>query len=438
MSERKNSAKHNTLMPLFGIAHPFNSILFYSLLAIAGINYDKFVETRFFPVIMVIWFGLSVLYYIYTVGISVWDSRSMYLIIGIFSSTVIGLLQILQTHSYDYEYAKYFFLYWVLCFSPLVWGMYLGSRYKETLPLIFRWVEVINLIITVTMVISVFVPFATRKFGSRYNGAINYQSASYYSAFAFGMNLFYLINWDYPHRFKIFRNKLYLVILIFFQLLLSASAIIPGGRGGFVLLFVYAVLGVIYWFIKNRKNSIKIIAIILIGILLILMIIPVVDVFLEIPSFNTGIQRALEFIDFGEKKLNLEEGSSGRAPIYRQAVQLILERPFFGYGLFSYMYDLTTINQYPHNLFLEILLQGGLLYFGIFLWVSLAGLRKFKALVCEEPSFMIILFLVTFPLVLLMFSGTYLTEPLLWYSCAILYAAKVEKNNGKVMNHDSI
>lgn len=437
MSERINSAKHNTLMPLFAIAHPFSSILFFSLLAIAGINYGKFVETRFFPFIMVIWFGLSVFYYIYTVGITVWDSRSMYLIIGIFSITVIGLLQILQAHLYDYAYAQYFFLYWVLCFSPLVWGMHLGSRYKETLPLIIKWVEVINLIITVAMVISVFVPFATRKFGSYYGGAIIYQTASYYSAFAFGMNLFYLINWDYPHRFKIFQNKLYLVLVVFLQLLLGASAIIPGGRGGFVLLFVYAVLGVIYWLVKNRKNSIKIIAVILIGILLILMIIPVIGVFLEIPSFSTGIQRALQFIDFGEKKLNLEEGSSGRAPIYRQAVQLILERPFFGYGLFSYMYDLTTINQYPHNLFLEILLQGGLLYFGIFLWVLLAGLRKFKALVCEEPSFMIILFIATYPLVLLMFSGTYLTEPLLWYSGAILYSARVKKND-KVMDNDSI
>ena len=438
MIESKISAKHNTLMPLFAIAHPFSSMLFFSLLAIAGINYEKFVETRFFPFIMVIWFGLSVIYYIYTVGIAVWDSRSMYLIIGIFSIIVIGVLQIIQTHSYDYAYAQYFFLFWVLCFSPFVWGLHLGSEYKETLPLIIKWVEVINLIITAAMVVSVFVPFATRKFGSRYSGAIIYQTASYYAAFAFGMNLFYLINWDYPHRFKIFQNKLYLVLVVFFQLLLGASTIIPGGRGGFVLLFVYAVLGVMYWLVKNRKNSIKIIAVILIGILLILMIIPVISVFLEIPSFNTGIQRALEFIDFSGKKFNLEEGSSGRGPIYRQAVQLIMVRPFFGYGLFSYMYDLTTVNQYPHNLFLEILLQGGLLYFGIFLWVSLAGLKKFKVLVCEEPSFMIILFLVTFPLVLLMFSGTYLTEPLLWYSCAILYSARVEKKNGKVMINDSI
>lgn len=70
--------------------------------------------------------------------------------------------------------------------------------------------------------------------------------------------------------------------------------------------------------------------------------------------------------------------TSGRIDIYKQAIQVIFDNPF-GIGLFGYLkkIDGATIGYYPHNIFIEIALNWGIIIFLIFILFSLYFFYRF-------------------------------------------------------------
>lgn len=108
-------------------------------------------------------------------------------------------------------------------------------------------------------------------------------------------------------------------------------------------------------------------------------------------------------------------GTSGRDVVYGEAVAAIENGGPFGYGLFSW-----GIDYYPHNLLLELLLNGGILYAASSAILLAAFALRAVRLPHSDPSAGVILPLSLYPLSMLQFSGTYMTTGPLWFFLAFM------------------
>ena len=114
--------------------------------------------------------------------------------------------------------------------------------------------------------------------------------------------------------------------------------------------------------------------------------------------------------------------SSGRETFYNTTIDYILENPVIGHGLLSY-WCLANLKFYPHQLFLEILLEGGIVYLGIWLFIWFLLYKKYKVLKKKDSIFLNDKFLITvilYPIVMLQFSGTYSYNMLYWFGIFLL------------------
>ena len=101
-----------------------------------------------------------------------------------------------------------------------------------------------------------------------------------------------------------------------------------------------------------------------------------------------------------------------------------------GRGLFRSIQEI-----YPHNFFLEVTEQGGVLYllFWIVMLVFLA--RKIDAMIVHEHLY--ILFpLAIYPAVFLMFSGTYTITSMFWFVICYVWAKRNIEESELSYNED--
>lgn len=86
--------------------------------------------------------------------------------------------------------------------------------------------------------------------------------------------------------------------------------------------------------------------------------------------FAVGIQRLVMNFTIGNAgHTYVDPSASSRLLFYREAFSLILEAPILGHGVgtFGYIADYAGMDSYPHNMFLEILVNNGLLGLVLFL-----------------------------------------------------------------------
>ena len=122
--------------------------------------------------------------------------------------------------------------------------------------------------------------------------------------------------------------------------------------------------------------------------------------------------------------------SSGRDEIWKDAWVLISERPILGYGLFSY---LSHIN-WPHNIFLEVLLQGGFVLFLVLITILLLSLGKYSRMIRKDKSQMWLVPLIIYVFTQLLFSGSYMFETYFWFSLSYIYNYRFLRLKSSVSN----
>ena len=104
--------------------------------------------------------------------------------------------------------------------------------------------------------------------------------------------------------------------------------------------------------------------------------------------------------------------SEGRELLYSKIIDAIKENPIIGYGL---MGDRPIIGFYVHNLFLEVLCHFGVALGSIIL-LLIVGIPCRALSKCRKTdAFVFILMLMCIVFVKLMFSGSYLDEPYLFF-----------------------
>ncbi|MCI8483536.1 MAG: O-antigen ligase family protein [Lachnospiraceae bacterium] len=248
-------------------------------------------------------------------------------------------------------------------------------------------------------------------------GGATYQSASYFMAFAFGINTFLLMikkKTVYLSRLNIVTNS---VCRMFLSAALVCFVLFTGGRAGIVLIMVY--LSVLtWWTFQDERFSFTIW---ILGFLMCMGLLAfIVTVLIDHPIFYTRIHRVFEYIsgagiDFSK--------TSGRDIIYGIYQEFIKERPIAGYGILASSY----LEHYePHNFILQVLFEGGFLYLLFWTGILAALYSRWRNQEGLEKYFLIIVML--YPLIHLMFSANYVIDEVFWFS--LIWAVLIHGEKG--------
>lgn len=304
--------------------------------------------------------------------------------------------------------ATTFFMYFVAFSLPAIFAAIYTSK-SRTLFEIAKLLEIVMLFLTISIVIKVIIPYFQGQRLLTFAGAVYHQTGSYLSAFAFGLNLYFLFEGQHYERFGLFKSLFYKYFCYLLLIIQALGFILPGGRGGAVLGAVYFISIILFQITKgNLRTFAKVIIFVVFFTTVIILSWPLL---MQNDVFRTGYMRATQFLAPGGG-INWE-GTSGRDVVYLNTIHLIEQRPVLGYGLYG-MWD--VINYYPHNLFLEVLLQGGIVYLIIFSWMLLLFVRKLFRMVKTDRRYRILGILFLYPFVMLMFSGTYLNTSQFWFA----------------------
>lgn len=238
-------------------------------------------------------------------------------------------------------------------------------------------------------------------------GGGQYQAFSYFCAFSFLTFLRYFL---YQHDLKLWKYLIYIFVL----LVLCAGVILSGGRGGLIV-----VLTGLMVFIIRKKGFFKFAKYFILSVLgvFLLLYFASKSIFFFSERITESFDRLFSFIS--SDGINME-GTSNRDDFYSIAISKISESLIFGYGIFGLVDSLGEY--YPHNIFLEVLLQGGIVYLVVFLIVIINFFYKLSRLIRLKKDEDIILIPTIYSVVLLLFSSSYLQEPFFWFSLSYVFS----------------
>ena len=308
----------------------------------------------------------------------------------------------------------YFQQYIVFSIPAALVGMYYGS--KQDVSLLIKWLDVYFIIITISVFVSFPQYYSSRLFGEE----LYSQKLSYESAFVLLLNVFLLADTNRSRHFNFTNTKLYRAFAIIIIPLLLFIIILSGGRGGFLtLLFGFIVF--LYANKRKRRHVFRYI-IVVTAIIFVAYLVAMQTLDPTVYDFaSESFGRIFSYISDG--KIDMSQ-TSGRDEILTKAFSLIKSKPILGYGFFNYINSLGT---YPHNIFVEWLLQGGILFFVFSVCLTLRFYIKILNMIKHDNSFVVILPIFIYPLTELLFSGTWVSNPFLWFS--LFYVWNYQGNN---------
>lgn len=264
--------------------------------------------------------------------------------------------------------------------------------------------ELIMLICTIALVMALPTMFIS-SLGTSIGGSGDHQIVSYTSAMAFGCSISrYFINPEEGYWF--FKNKLYHYLSLPLMVLQALICIVGGGRGGFVTLFVIALFSML-----AIKRSVK--RLFLFGVLGIAGILFWGHI-VEDSNFGRSFMRI--FGMFG--KSDVASVDEIRNMVAATAWSYIIDSPIWGYGFF-HQFDMCmkSVNgPYWHNYFIELLMQGGIILFAIGTSVYFKVIMRTKRIIQRDSNHFPLITLVSYPFVMLLFSGSYMLTPCFWFA----------------------
>jgi len=238
-------------------------------------------------------------------------------------------------------------------------------------------------------------------------GGGQYQAFSYFCAFSFLTIFHQLINKSYSKNI-IFLFYVVVILVLFLGVFLS------GGRGGLLVVL----LGTITLTVK-KKGFLKFVkySLFLSVFLYLFYLFSSESNFLFSDRFVESFERLFSFLSSDGIDM---DGSSNRDQFYGTALSMIKKNLIIGYGFFGLVSSLG--DYYPHNIFLEVFLQGGLLFFIFFIFFGFSFFYKLSKLIKLKKDEDFILIPTVYSLTILMFSSSYLIEPFFWFSFTYVFS----------------
>lgn len=306
----------------------------------------------------------------------------------------------------------------MVCFSVPAACVALNMKGKDELAEIMKIMDLLLPILSFSFLFMI-----KNIYLSRLEGIGSYdQNASYFIAYCFLIDIFLLSNNNSYPKFKFLDKKWYTALKIALLPYFFVMAFFGGGRGAFITIIV----GLFVVFVRNMKRiSIALIFKVIFGLLLLLFC--VFFVFHELTAdyldlFTENFGRITSLVDNGSIDTS---ASSGRDIIWKNATKLISEKPLLGYGIFSYL----KFSPWPHNIFLEVLLQGGMFLLFILLVILLLAFTKYHRMVRFDSSQILLAPFMIWVFTELQFSGSYTFEPFFWFTLSYIYNFNFKRYN---------
>lgn len=276
--------------------------------------------------------------------------------------------------------------------------------------IIARNAEIIMLIGTLALILNIPTMMSETAFQT-IGGGGGHQDISYMAAFFFAINLTNILSGNIEYRYKIFLTKVFRYVYFSLLPVQALICILGGGRGGGVLL-VLSFLCILY--IYSRQNFGKALRW---GMLA---IIAFVVVAAYTGALSDGFGRTFDYIQGGKLDLVSNQSDVVRTELRNNAYSLIDESPIIGHGLWN---GLVVAGYYMHNVFLDVLISGGIFYLVMFLLAMKRVYTSVSHILSMDRSKCMLLPFALYSTVLLLFSGYYMKTSTFWFFSilALLY-----------------
>lgn len=297
---------------------------------------------------------------------------------------------------------QYMLLMTCFSYTAICSGIYIAHQGIARLA---KYIDVMMLIMTLSFFTAIIATIA----GLANVGGAGYQTFSYMAGFTFCINICMILWGDRYERFKLFTSRPWHITAYLFLVVQLIACLISGGRGGFVLLAV----GSGYMLYRSKKLH----QWLTLGIFAILTTLAAGS-FMDTALSQTLEKSTFRTFDYLHGDAEHMKKVSGRTGVYDHAWQVIQEDHFMGRGLFRSIQE-----GYPHNFFLEVMEQGGILF--LLFWLVFLGctLHEVNRQIRQENAY-ILLPLLFYPYIQLLFSGTYITCPLFWFVLSYTWTRK--------------
>lgn len=337
--------------------------------------------------------------------------------------TIIFFIEYAITPARGLEWTWKSYMFFMLFCMP---AMYVGISLaiNKEIRRLYANFDAVTIIIALGIIASIPVLLSTgvaSLAGGDSNDSGDYNTVAYCSALSFGFIYYGILNKP-QDRYKLFKGRLFVTISILFMVALAFTAFSSGGRGGsllLIVLFIYLSMTKI-----NRKNIFKVLLGSIPALIIITMTINYVLASNPLISavYEHGAERAFQYIS--NEGIDTSK-SSGRDKIYEEAIKSISNNPFAINGLFRTV----GMRGYPHNFFIEILLDGGVVYFLFWIiYLFKMGVKYVKMKKADKVLKFLIL-IVLYTMVSTFFGGTYLMTGLFWFILAFINNYKIENTN---------
>lgn len=282
--------------------------------------------------------------------------------------------------------------------------------------LIARNAEIIMLICTLALVLNVPAMMSENSF-QKIGGGGGHQDISYTAAFCFAINLTNILSKNTMYRYRIFLSKVFRVIYFSLLPIQAIICILGGGRGGGLLL-VLSFLCIIYIYSShNFGKTLRFSALLIIAFVC---IIGFTDI------FSSGLGRTSDYLQGGTIDLTVNQSDIERTALREASYVIIGDSPIIGHGLWN---GLIVAGYYMHNVFLDVLIAGGVIYLLFFLLIMKTVYKTTYRILRADNSMCMLLPFILYPSTILLFSGFYLTNSLFWFCTilALLYSKQYER-----------
>ena len=374
--------------------------LFFSIFSILGIEFKGSENSMIFIYGTAIFSLLSLAFGLHSLLRSRYINRiSLFFLI---LPLIITLIYIFENPNTNFAFRTYS-VFITIVFPMIIIGLDLAK--SKSLDQLYNTLYFVFIIITLgsfrllPQLISTRLNDLTTIFGGS-----NTQSMSYTISFAFMIGLIVITDSERVIKGWYFKVAIYILLIILFFV-----AILASGRGAFLVILISSVIFIGRNF--KKKYLLKLLA-------------AIVSIYLIFNYLMDELgQRFLEsairiFAYIDSSGINMD-GSSGRLWFYEKALNLFSENMLFGHGIFRY--TIKTGSFYAHNIFLDILVQGGIILMILFLFVMFSFFKKLHKILKYDSKSNVILIFVIYSFTLLLFSGTYLQDPFFWFSLAYVF-----------------
>lgn len=276
----------------------------------------------------------------------------------------------------------------------------------EVYDMIARNMDIIMLISSLALILNIPTMLSVSAFQT-IGGAGGHQDISYSAAWCLCINLTNILSDNKENRFRIFNTKFFRIVFLCLLPIQAMICILGGGRGGGVLMIVGFVIAL---YVYGRQHFWRTIS------FAVLAIIAFAVIAISSGQFTDGFGRTFDYLT--DNGIDLERNMSDveRTQLRERSYQIISESPIIGYGLWN---GLKVAGFYMHNVFLDVLISGGVVYLLIFTFFIRRVVLNIGRMI-KEKCFCTMLPIALFPATMLLFSGFYMVSSLFWFS--VVYA----------------